>query len=124
MKQRLKQYIITSTFVFITSSCVNKYSKDNFVGTQELKETIYRERFQIHSGGVFAGDSYSDYLTDSVNFRKYVGTAYHDNEMLIYALSSDTVVDVYKITWNFSNNDTLKIASYNFNDLIRLGKFD
>jgi hypothetical protein len=120
--------IILSVFTFTVLSfselsCSSKYSKKNHVGTIKISEHLYYEIFQVYAGGTLANDSYSDYLTDSVNFRKYVGTVYYDDEKnYCKALDSNRVL-VYRL--NIRNkSDTLEQRVYIKSDLIMEGSFD
>jgi len=110
-------------FSFLVQSCDSKYSKKNHISTLQVDKHLFYEIYKITSGGTLASDTYSDYLTDSVNFRKYVGTVYYDDEQNRYKLIDSNIVLVYRL--NIRNkNDTLEKKIYIISDLKKEGKFD
>jgi len=109
-------------FSFLVQSCDSKYSKKNHISTLQVNKHLFYEIYKITSGGTLASDTYSDYLTDSVNFRKYVGTVYYDDEQNRYKLIDSNTVLVYRL--NIRNNDTLEKKIYIISDLKKEGKFD
>lgn len=123
-----RRIFILSVFTFIVLSffelsCSSKYSKKNHVGTIKIGEHLYNEVFQVYAGGALANDSYSDYLTDSVNFRKYVGTIHYDDEKNYCKKIDSNRVLVYRL--NIRNkSDTLEQKVYIISDLIKEGSFD
>jgi len=109
--------------LLILASCTNKYSKREHVATIPIGPHLFNEIYKVYSGGVFASDSYSNYLTDSVNFRKYVGTRYHDDEEIYCnVIDSNNVIVVKRSKVNTS--DTLEKNIYEINKLIIEGKFE
>jgi len=125
MKRKIVIILTFSVLLFSLSelSCHSKYSKKKHVGTVKIGEHLYNEIYQVYAGGVLANDSYSDYLTDSVNFRKYVGTVYYDDEKNYCKLIDSNTVLVYRL--NIRNkNDTLEKKIYLLSDLKKEGKFD
>ncbi|MBP7101930.1 MAG: hypothetical protein KBA86_01645 [Bacteroidales bacterium] len=130
-QRKIGLVVICLIILLFLYNCTNKYSKDNYIATFQVKEGIYEETFQIYSGGVYAGDSYTSYITDSVNFRKLIGV-YDDGEMMLYKIN-DQFIDVYKSIRGVEKlpngglrgyDDTIKITSYNIDELIRQGKFE
>ena len=79
----MNKILLSLIFIFCLISCVNNYSKRKYIGTKEIGNNIYQETFEVYSGGVFASSSYSYYLTDSLNFREYIGTIHDDHESLL-----------------------------------------
>jgi len=129
---KLKKLFQCTAFGFATVlfSCCNLddsvYSKDNHLKTTEIKDSLYNEIFGIRSR--FSDvEHYSEYITDSVSFRKYVCT--HDfGEWLYGEILKDDVLAVYKIVGNVQENqpvfDTIPIETYNISVLKREGKFE
>lgn len=89
------------------TSCTSKYSKEHHVGTGIIGSNLYRERFLVYSGGALANNSYSFYLTDSANFRKYIGTVYYDDDQLFCNVLDSNRILVYRAKRN-NENDTLE----------------
>jgi hypothetical protein len=107
------------------------YSKKNHLKTSKIKDDLYSEVFFIRS--ILSEDisRYSEYITDSVNFRKYVYT-YSTGEWIYGEMTKDNnILTIYKITGKSPDKqedkiifDTTKIASYNISELKREGKFE
>lgn len=115
-------YSAIIVFSFLIHSCDSKYSKKNHLNTIKINDHLYYEIYKITSGGTLASDTYSDYLTDSVNFRKYVGTVYYDDEQNRWKIIDSNTVLVYRL--NIRNNDTLEKKIYIISDLKKEGKFE
>lgn len=62
--------------LILNIGCVDKKSKEKLFTTKSVCNNIWREKFSVFSGGAFSAELYSDYITDSVNFRVYIGS--HD----------------------------------------------
>jgi hypothetical protein len=107
--------------MFIFFSCINHHSKEYPLGSHKLINNLFRETYQTSSGGVFASDTYSDYLTDSISFRKYVGYQ-HDDEQIRFSMLDDNLILVYKI--EIHTKDTLEMDVYSISQLKKEGKFE
>ncbi len=92
----MKFYVIIF-LMFLVSSCTSKYSKDNYQSTHKLNDSLFIERYMVYNGGVFASNSNSYYLTDSMSFRSYLYTITEDSDGLDVELR-DSILYVYKIT--------------------------
>jgi len=108
----------------------SNYSKDNHLKTTQIKDSLYNEIYLIRSVGSSI-ERYSEYITDSVSFRKYICT--HDfGEWLYGEILKNDALAVYKVTGSLvSNNqrtqtvfDTVLIDTYNINELKQEGKFE
>ncbi|MCL2131627.1 MAG: hypothetical protein FWH36_04125 [Lentimicrobiaceae bacterium] len=101
------------------------YSKDNHLKTNEIMDSLYNEIFLVHSFG--ETERYSEYITDSVHFRKYICT--HDFGEWIYGeILKDGFLVVYKVSGKVAGTqvilDTNKITTCNIGELKREGKFE
>ena len=105
------------------ASCSNKHSKSEHIATIQIDSNLYNEVYKVYSGGVFASDSYSNYITDSVNFRKYVGTRYYDDEEIYCNMVDSNTVLVVKLS-KVNTNDTIEKEYYKINQLNANGEFD
>jgi hypothetical protein len=109
-------------------SCSSKYSKENHIKTFVLNDSLYVEKYKVFTGGTTTSDSYSYYMTDSVHFRKYIGTEYHSDEQIFWSTEGSNEVIFYlafsKLEEEKIVNDTTKIGAYNIQDLVREGKFE
>ena len=126
--------VVVFGFTAVLFSCCNwdssNYSKDNHLKTTKIKDSLYNEIYLIRSIGS-GTERYSEYITDSVNFRKYICT--HDfGEWLYGEILKNDALAVYKVTGNLVSNgrgtqtvfDTILIDTYNINELKREGKFE
>lgn len=114
---------IILVLTLIVQSCDSKYSKKNHLNTLQLDNHLFYEIYKITSGGTLASDTYSYYLTDSVNFRKYVGTIYYDDEHLYCQSVDSNHVLVYRAKKK-NVNDTLDKKVYVLSELKKEGKFE
>ena len=71
--------------------CINNYNKDKLVVKKLICENIWREKFRVFSGGAYSAELYSDYITDSVNFRVYIGT-HDEHSNFLYRCIGDTII--------------------------------
>ncbi|HPJ90667.1 MAG TPA: hypothetical protein PK662_01855 [Bacteroidales bacterium] len=112
-------------FILFLTSCNESinYSKNNHIGTKEVAERLYMETYRIYSGGVYGGDVYTVYLTDSAIFRIYLGKEF-DHEQIRVAMSDDETVMVYKVNIKGTIIDTIKKEFYNISLLKQEGKFE
>lgn len=87
---KMKKILAIITVLFL-SSCgsYDKYSKDDFLYSENHKDGIYSEYFRVASYGV-GGDVYSVYITDSTSFRKHI-MVYYDNDYINLNFSKDEV---------------------------------
>lgn len=79
------------TIILILSGCHKNASMKNHYKTELLIEGLYCETYRVFGGGVYGGDVYAEYLTDSVSFRFFVGK-YDDNHNLAYEINKDTII--------------------------------
>lgn len=79
-------------------SCNDNYSRKDHKYTTKLKQGLFVETFTVFGSGAFGTDKVSDYLTDSILFRKYIGSFYEGVENYYYKVSNDTIyVEKYKV---------------------------
>lgn len=107
-------------FCIVILSCDNHKNKVNHTSTKSICNNLYVERYLPYIGGVFDGNTRSCYVTDSVNFRKFIGT-YDDKERFRFSFDQDTIY-AHKITYrNWANGDTIEIYKYSLKDLKKEG---
>ncbi len=85
-------YII---IVSIILSCTyNKRNKKYHTGTTDIcpHHHLYVETYTVFAeGGAIGGTMASDYLTDSVSFRIYIGTFEEGEETYLYKCADDSI---------------------------------
>jgi hypothetical protein len=67
-------------------------SKGKLASTVQLcDKPLFVETYKIFESGAYGGDRVSDYLTDSFNFRMYVGTFDNGKEHFKYQCMGDSI---------------------------------
>lgn len=128
--------------VYLISYCVScstfhsNNSEKKHVATFCLNPKTYIEKYEVYSGGATTTSVYSYYLTDSVNFRKYIGRDDPSYDDLFWILKDSVTVDFYRYLYNYEEIDTclesqllIKVdtifyATYNINGLAKEKRFD
>ncbi len=103
-------------FLFFGSCIENK--KKEFLSSFPLDTlNLTVETYKAYGGGVYGGDLDSYYLTDSVNFRKYIGLA-DDHEYYSFKITGNKI-EVVNSKHNLLKSKTLKL-----DDLIAEKEFE
>lgn len=89
-----KKFFVVLIMVFLIICCSSCKRQHVYVDTETIDDSLYMETYQIYFGGVFDGDAYAIYLTDSTNFRAYLGD-YNDHLWPRIIVQDDAV----KIKW-------------------------
>ena len=142
MKNRI---CICCIIVFILFMCIacffnsSKYpeysnsSKDNHRVTFILTDSLYVEKYTVFSGGgATVSDSYSYYITDSISFRKHIGTEYSSVNRIFWNIKNNNEVEfnfeysTFEKVNGIPKNiyDTTEIRSYNILALKKEGRFE
>ena len=109
-----------------TPTTIN-YSKDNHSLTIVVGDELYMEIYTVYSGGVFASDVITFYLTDSISFRKYVGTKGYDDQGVTPKLIDNNNVIITRSgprLFGFGKDVVLEEKTYNIPTLKKEGKFE
>ncbi len=118
----MKNVCLLFLFCLILFSCDNiNYSKDNHIKTFKLDDNLYKERYNIYSGGAIGGDVCSVYLTDSISFRKYLGKEFDNEQINVFLINSKAVL-IYKI--DLHTYELLESSTYKISELQQEGKFE
>jgi len=137
MKKKKCYYSISVCLLFVCFACnsshsyTSKYSKKNHQKTYIIN-SFYIEKYKIYSGGATTCDSYSYYITDSINFRKFIGTGDYCEERLFWDTINSKIIEVYMEYDNIEERkdtvlffkDTTKIGEYNILELVEENKFE
>jgi hypothetical protein len=116
-------YIIVLCQVFLFLSCWNERDKKNYLNTLKICNQLYVEIFRVYNSGVYGGAIESNHLTDSLNFRIFVGT-YDDHRIFNYECSIDSVF-VRTLSRVLIEGDTVfNIKGYNLKELKSSKKFE
>ena len=89
----------------------------NYYGSSVISDGVYLEVYKTYSGGVFSGDSYSFYITDSLNFRKLVAITNHDDERIKRSFVNGEIL-IVKVKVYGRNEDTLEVKTINIKEQI------
>lgn len=77
----------------LVNGCSNDRSKKKHVSTRRICDSsrLFVETYTIFGSGAYGGDRVSNYLTDSVNFRFYIGAFDNAHENYTYQCKGDTI---------------------------------
>ena len=116
LKLIMKPLLVLFAITFFILSCgydvrSKKYSPSL---TSICGGHIFIETYPVFGeGGAIGGSVYSDYLTDSLNFRKYIGTYDPEVRMYSYECNGDNV-KIYKVltrgTWPTNLEKTMNFS--------------
>jgi hypothetical protein len=124
----MKKYSLTLIVIAIMG-CVNYMNKQHHITTVNLRNykpngcklNLYREDYCVYGMGALGSDLNSVYLTDSANFRVYIGTYDNEDEHIIPKCKGDSIL-VKKTAntssmpdWNFEK--VLETKTYSFKKL-------
>lgn len=89
---------IILSLILLQSGCKQKDEKGEYDHTTEVCKSLYAEAYRTFGSGAFGGDIIANYLTDSVDFRVFVGTFDNYDKHFSYECSSDTlrIYSLYK----------------------------
>ena len=85
-----KMGYLVLVIIFI-QSCRSDRSKSQLLWTTNICNKMYVETYMIIGGGSGGGDRVSQYLTDSTNFRIYIGTYVQLDKHYWYQCISDSI---------------------------------
>lgn len=118
----MKRIFVFAFFItFIACSSIDKYSKNDYIGAKKIGNDLYWETYCIYRGGVYAGNTYTRYLTDSITFRLYLGS-FEDHEQIGVTLIYDNIIRVRK--YDINTDVTIEKKEYDLFDLKQEGKFE
>jgi hypothetical protein len=104
-EKRIATVSIILLFLILNSGCIDKKSKKKLFGRNSVCHNVWREKYTVFSGGAYSAELYSDYITDSVNFRVYIGS--HDEYSgFEYTCNGDTLF-VRKFKINEDRNKSI-----------------
>jgi len=84
--------IILSTFF----CCKHKNNKGEYRHTTEIGKGLYLEVYRTFGSGAYGGDMISNYLTDTLNFRVFIGEFDNSIEHFSCKNNEDTV-EIYNM---------------------------
>ena len=91
---------------FLCFSCINKRDRSHHFGSMIICDgQFFLEKFRVYNGGVHAGDTYADYVTDSTTFRTFIGI-HNDASGYIYRCSTG-VLSVRKFENSLSDKPNI-----------------
>jgi hypothetical protein len=95
MNLKKQERIITAVIIWLVLilyiGCIDKKRKQKLFVTKSVCNKIWTKKYNVFSGGAYSAELYSDYITDSVNFRVYIGS--HDEYSgFQYKCNGDTLL--------------------------------
>lgn len=120
---RIKSVIVISLVLSLTVGCVDKKNKQKLFAKKPICNQLWREKFRVFSGGAYSAELYSDYITDSANFRIYIGS-HDENSSFDYQCNGDSVI-VRKFVHNENKIKTiLEESTLSLSQLQKEHKFE
>lgn len=114
MVKKLGVIFFITAFTFACRGDRSKVELDH--ATALCDGRLFVEAYKISSGGAYGGDRVSDYLTDSTNFRIYIGTFDNADGGYSFECKEDNVY-VYLVEQHSSGNKILSTRIYSIQDL-------
>ena len=85
------KFFLLFMYLLTLFSCYDETDKSRYDTTTEVCDgSLFVETYIVYDGGVYGGQTYADYLTDSTNFNVFIGT-YDDDEILSYKCQGDSI---------------------------------
>lgn len=106
--------------VLLLTSCINKRDKSHHFVNKKINDTIFVEMYTVFGGGATTDDIMAEYLTDSLTFRKFVGT-HNGKESYYYTIEGDNMYAKKKLR---GNEKILSEKKYSLTKLRKEGKWD
>lgn len=53
--------------------CSRQRNPEKFIATENICNNLFAEKYYAHQGGVYGGELIDVFITDSINFWRYVG---------------------------------------------------
>lgn len=103
--------IYTFLLVFVTS-CDSVKEKEH-LRTDKISNELYVEHYIMEKGGVFVGNTYVCYLTDSSKYYKKIDV-YYDDEDVIYSVQGPIVVISIKPDRCYGFEDIFRERHYKY----------
>jgi len=110
----MKNYLIILA-ILVVVGCINKGSKGHYRYTVNREQNLFIE---VYSAGL-TGNLTSEYLTDSTNFRVYIGTFDDEGGYYSYKINGDTIY-IEKRQHSFDGTGEIKITDHKTLSLKRL----
>ncbi|SFD51347.1 hypothetical protein SAMN05518672_102251 [Chitinophaga sp. CF118] len=111
--------------VLSLTACVNKRDKSDFKSSfQPCDNNLRIERFTVFGSGAFGGDLLSAYLTDSTNFRMYIGTFDDAQGGYFCECHGDTIVVKEMKTTDSGYRKIAGTRIFSLKELKKQGKFE
>ena len=124
----LKSILILIAFCFLISfvfSCRSDLSKKVHDSTTPVCDKhLFVETFTIFGSGAYGEDRVSEYLTDSTNFRIYVGTFDNGHEGYSYQCYGDSIRISKVVDDTAGKRKIVSLNIFRVSDLKKSKKFD
>ncbi len=119
-KRPMNKLIFLLNVLLLTfNACTDKYSKDKLNYVHDLGDSLYVEGYHIYGGGVYGGDVYTEYLTDSISFRKYIGDTEDHESIHTYQYCKGWII-VFKTSENTLSSNQYRLVETNIYDIKKL----
>ena len=122
--QEVSKNLLLICIIIFCFACRSDRSKSKLENVTPLcDKRLYTESYMIFNNGALGGDRISAYLTDSINFRKYIGTFDNADHFYFFECHGDSV-NVYYVKQHSPNNIILSTKAYSISNLKKDSQFD
>jgi hypothetical protein len=125
----MKKMLVRLMALCMLASCIgcrSDKSKSGYHRTFPICDRrFFVEIFTIIGGGAFGGDRVSVYITDSIYFRKYLGTYIDSEEKIVTVCNGDSIY-IYRTRYNHQthSSDIENTRIYSVQDLKKGNLFE
>lgn len=113
--------LLGTLFIFIVFTYNSSDNNIVYSESRKIGDNLYVETYLIYHGGVFDGDTYEIFLTDSLFFRKKLGN-YDDHDWPDVTVRDDIVIvkwNDYQLLRNRTRNCKIsKLKKKGYDDLL------
>lgn len=111
--------------VLLFAACVDKFDKHDFKQSYHpCDNTLTMELYTVFGSGASGGDLMSAYLTDSTDFRMYLGTFDNAAQGIFCECHGDTVLVKDMKTINGGRRELVKTRVFSIKELKKNRKFE
>ncbi|GAA3940109.1 hypothetical protein GO495_10100 [Chitinophaga oryziterrae] len=110
--------------VLLLTACINKRDKSDFRSSFKSCNNLTTELYRVYGGGALGGDLLTAYLTDSTNFRMYLGLFDDAKGGYFCECRGDTIVVEEIMTTDNGYRKIVGTRRFSLKELKKQGKFE
>lgn len=120
----IRRIYLIIPILLLQFSCNQNNGKGKHIFTTRICSDIYVEGYRTYEGGALGSNITAEYLTDSINFRVYVGDFDLSESKYAFECKNKDTLIIYKL--NLLERDSIKARKSNFyriEDLKKLSNY-